>query len=112
MLIEECDFDILETRRIDSVHKAFHVASKSSKVQACESREKNAFSGRWGDGECGGREMEWEGLKLAHLGQGFHESSGWQTPRGVRDLEKVKLNIDKTPGRRNALQECGKDDPS
>jgi len=57
-VIEECDFDISETRSIDSGHKVFQVPSESSKIKACESREKNAFPRRWGDGKCGGREME------------------------------------------------------
>jgi len=61
-VIGECDFYILETRSINSSHKAFQVPSDSLELKAAKSREKNEFPKWqwWGEGNviCGGKEME------------------------------------------------------
>jgi hypothetical protein len=61
-LAKECDIDILETRCIDSGHKAVQVLASSSIFEAGESRENNAFPWRWRQAKvvsAGGKERKW-----------------------------------------------------
>ena len=48
-MIEECDFDVLEARSIDSDHKTFQVLSISEELKAGKSGKNNTFfRQQWG----------------------------------------------------------------
>jgi hypothetical protein len=109
-LFEKGDFDMPETRSVDSGHKTFWIRINSLEIKTGEGRENNSVPRREvrGNRIGGGREMERKGLKLAHPGQGIRECGWWNMP-SVENFVEPKIN--KVFGRIKKPSERGKGDP-